>query len=71
MTENVTMKLSLLAKPIKIGDEPNAFPKNGYVTAIQIVSMGLMRILLYIIVQLSNRVVMINLHVLMDGVSIR
>lgn len=65
MTGNVMKKLNIHVKLIKHGVEPNVFPRNGYVMVIQIVLMVLMKIQQFIIAQVLNHVVKINLPVQM------
>lgn len=71
MIENVMLKPNLHAKKISLGEGLNAFPKNGCVTEIQIVSTVPMRILHYIIVQHPNPALTTNSHARMVVVLIR
>lgn len=66
MTENVMKKQNSHVKPTKLGVGLSVYPKNGYVTEIQIVLMVPMRMPHYIIVPRPNLVVKVSSLVPMD-----
>lgn len=69
--DSVTLIASLLAHRIETGVELNAFPRDGFVTVIQIVSMALTKILLFILVHHRRPVKVNNFNARIIDVSTR
>lgn len=71
MIASVMKRMNLLVQLIKLGEEHSAYQRSGFVMAILIALMALMRIVLYINVHHLNLVVMINLLVETAAASTR